>query len=117
MVSRKWFRSHAPWIAAVIVLVVAFAGYFTWRRGAAEPQTVAFSELLTNVDHGTVSELVVSGDRLDMRTARAARSSRGRSEHRSLEMRSGSIGTTRSGKYTELPRVSASRSSAEPGVT
>ena len=35
---------------------------------------------------------------ITMRTASAARSSRGRSEHRSLEMRSGSIGTTRSGK-------------------
>ena len=41
----------------------------------------------------------------------------GRSEHRSLEMRSGSIGTTRSGKYTELPRSTAVRSSAEPGRT
>jgi hypothetical protein len=33
-----------------------------------------------------------------IRTARAGRSSPSRSEHRSLEMRSGSIGTTRSGK-------------------
>ena len=35
---------------------------------------------------------------ITMRTASAARFSCGRSEHRSLEMRSGSIGTTRSGK-------------------
>ena len=47
----------------------------------------------------------------------APRGSPGTSEHRLLEMRSGSIGTTRSGKYTELPRISASRSSAEPGRT
>jgi len=69
VVSRKWFRSHAPWIAAVVLIVVSFAGYVTWRRGAAEPQEVAFSELLKDVDRGTVSELVVNGDRLDMKTS------------------------------------------------
>ena len=52
-----------------------------------------------------------------MRTAIAGLASPSRSEHRSLEMRSGSIGTTRSGKYVELPRIRASESMAEPART
>src|SRR5260370_3983025 len=48
-----------------------------------------------------------------MRTASAPRGSPGNSEQRSLEMRSGSIGTTRSGKYTELPRVRSAEHTAE----
>jgi cell division protease FtsH len=69
VVSRKWFRSRAPWIAAAILLVVSLAGYLTWRRAAAQPQDVVFSDLLKDVDRGVVSELVVSGDRLDMKTS------------------------------------------------
>ena len=41
-------------------------------------------------------------------------SSSGRSEHTPLESCSGSIGSTRPGKYTLVPRRYASRSSAEP---
>ncbi|MCY1441220.1 hypothetical protein D9M71_575260 [compost metagenome] len=47
----------------------------------------------------------------------ANRSTWGFSEHRPLDSSSGSIGTTRSGKYTELPRCWASTSRAEPRRT
>ena len=49
--------------------------------------------------------------------ASAARSSPAFSEQTSADRISGSIGTTRSGKYTELPRARASRSIALPGRT
>ena len=60
MVSRKWFRSRAPWIAAAILIVLSFAGYATWRRGTAEPQEVVFSDLLGDIDRGVVTEVVVT---------------------------------------------------------
>ena len=41
-----------------------------------------------------------------------SRSTRGLSEHRPFESRSGSIGSTRPGKYTDVPRERASSSSA-----
>lgn len=47
----------------------------------------------------------------------ASRSTSGFSEQRPLDSTSGSIGITRSGKYTELPRLAASSSSAEPTFT
>ncbi len=47
----------------------------------------------------------------------ARRSTWGLSEQSPLDRASGSMGITRSGKYTELPRFSASASSAEPTLT
>ena len=47
----------------------------------------------------------------------ALRSSPGRSEQMSLESRSGSMGSTVPGRYTEHPRRSASRSIAPPAGT
>jgi hypothetical protein len=44
-------------------------------------------------------------------------SSSGLKEHNSLDNRSGSIGTTRSTKYTEVALSSASLSSNEPSGT
>jgi len=46
-----------------------------------------------------------------------SRSSFGFSEQIPLESSSGSMGTARFGKYTEVPRRRASRSSAEPRRT
>ena len=45
------------------------------------------------------------------------RSTSGLSEHSPFDSFSGSIGMTCCGKYTEVPRSCASRSSGEPGVT
>ena len=50
-------------------------------------------------------------------TARQPRSLFGTKEHNPFDSASGSIGTTRSGKYTELPRSLASLSSGLPGRT
>jgi cell division protease FtsH len=69
VVSRKWFRSRAPWIAAALALVLSIVGFALWRRGAVEPQQVAFSDLLRDADRGVVSEMIVSGDRLDVKTS------------------------------------------------
>ena len=69
MVSRKWFRSRAPWIAVTVLLVLALAGYLVWRRGAVEPVQVMFSDLLRDVDRGVVAEMVVDGDLLDVKTS------------------------------------------------
>ena len=44
-------------------------------------------------------------------------STAGFSEHSPLDRASGNMGTTRSGKYTEVARVLASSSRAEPGRT
>ena len=49
--------------------------------------------------------------------ARHSLSSPGFNEHRPLDSDSGSIGTTRSGKYTDVPRRVASWSSADPTRT
>jgi hypothetical protein len=54
---------------------------------------------------------------MTMWQARAARSTPSFSEHTSADSVSGSIGTTRSGKYTLFPRRRASRSSCDPGRT
>jgi len=47
----------------------------------------------------------------------ASRSVFGLREHKWFETFSGSMGRTRSGKYTDVPRMRASRSIAEPGWT
>jgi cell division protease FtsH len=69
VVSRKWFRSRALWIAAGVVVALASAGLFAWRQAAAEPPQMVFSDLLRDVDRGAIGELVVNGDRLDVKTA------------------------------------------------
>ncbi|HUR33487.1 MAG TPA: ATP-dependent zinc metalloprotease FtsH [Vicinamibacterales bacterium] len=66
---RKWFRSRLPRIAAALILVLSMAGYVMWRRGTVAPAPVAFSDLLRDVDRGVVSELVVNGDRLEVKTS------------------------------------------------
>lgn len=48
---------------------------------------------------------------------RASRSTRGLREQMPLDSSRGSMGTTWSAKYTEVPRSQASRSRAEPGRT
>ena len=49
-----------------------------------------------------------------MSQAMHSRSTSGLIEHSPFESRSGSIGMTRRGKYTELPRSRDSRSSGSP---
>ncbi len=68
MVSRQWFRSRAPWIAAAALVILVVAAFVAWRRSTVEPQPMVFSDLLREVDRGLVSELVVVGDRIDAKT-------------------------------------------------
>ena len=57
-----------------------------------------------------------SGVRVMMQD-RASRSTRGLREQMPLDSSRGSMGTTWSAKYTDVPRSQASRSRAEPWVT
>ncbi len=66
MVSRKWFRSHALWIAAVVVVACAAGGLLLKQRRTGQPPTIAFSDLLREAGQGTLAEIVVNGDRLDV---------------------------------------------------
>jgi cell division protease FtsH len=69
VVSRKWFRSHAIWIAAVAVVLLTSLGLFLNSRRAAAPAHIAFSDLLREVEQGAVTQIVVDGDRLDVTTS------------------------------------------------
>ncbi len=54
---------------------------------------------------------------ISISTENVSRSTRGLSEQMPLDSRSGSMGTARPGKYTDVPRSNASRSSALASVT
>jgi cell division protease FtsH len=69
VVSRKWFRSRALWIAAAVVVVLAAVAFIVRSRSAAEPPQVALSEVLGDLERGVVTEVVVDGDRLDVKTS------------------------------------------------
>ena len=66
--------------------------------GGLRLRVIAASRPSASARGGSVCARLRPSAPITMRTASAARSSFGRSEQRSLEMRSGSIGTTRSGK-------------------
>jgi len=67
--ARKWFRSRAPWIALTVVLLVSIGSAAAWHVRRVEPRPLLFSDLLVNIEKGTVAELVVSGDQLDVKTS------------------------------------------------
>jgi cell division protease FtsH len=63
--ARKWSR-RASAAALLAALLAIGAGVFLVRgRGTAETVQVPFSDLLRDLDHGSVTELVVSGDTLE----------------------------------------------------
>ncbi len=68
MVSRQWFRSRAPWLAAAALVLVAITAFVVWRSSGVDPQPMVFSDLLREVDRGMVTELVIVGDRVDAKT-------------------------------------------------
>ena len=64
MFARKWSRRAIA--AAVLALFVAGAGLmFIRSHGTAEIAQVPFSDLLRDVDGGTITDLVVNGDMLE----------------------------------------------------
>ncbi len=68
MFHGKLSRVRAIAIAAVVVVLVAFVALLR-SRGVADPPQVAFSDVLRDVERGAVSEVVVSGDTLDVKLA------------------------------------------------
>ena len=68
MLSGKTSRRHAIAVAAVVlaVLLVA-AAIFERTRTRVVVAEVPFSDLLRDLDRGIVSEVVVSGDTLDVK--------------------------------------------------
>jgi cell division protease FtsH len=65
--ARKWSR-RTIWIAAAVIALAVTAGAFLLHtRQAAVITQVPFSDLLRDLDHGVVAEVVVSGDTLDFK--------------------------------------------------
>jgi cell division protease FtsH len=64
--ARKWFRLRSLWIAVAVVVVAGAVALLMHARGGPEPQAIAFSDLLKDVDRGQVAEVVVNGDMLDV---------------------------------------------------
>ena len=65
MFARKW--SRRAMVAAALMLVLAISGgvMLIRARGTVEILQVPFSDLLRDLDRGTVTELVVNGDTLE----------------------------------------------------
>ncbi len=69
MFSRRYQR-RAIIVAAVLLMVTVSGGFMLWRARRAVPVAqVPFSELLSKLDSGAVSAVVVNGDRLDFTLA------------------------------------------------
>jgi cell division protease FtsH len=64
--ARKWFRLRSLWIAVAVVAVAGIVALLMHARGGPEPQPIAFSDLLKDLDRGQVAEVVVNGDTLDV---------------------------------------------------
>ena len=65
MFARKWFRPRVAWISAIVLLLIGVAVVSVVRmRTSADVAEVPFSDLLRDLDRGTVSEVVVNGDTL-----------------------------------------------------
>jgi cell division protease FtsH len=64
--ARKWFRLRTLWIALAAVAITGLVALLMHARGGPEPQMVAFSDLLNDLDRGQVAEVVVNGDTLDV---------------------------------------------------
>ncbi len=67
MVSRKWFRPRNIWIAVALVAALSVGIGYVASRDASNPEQIAFSELLSEIDRGAVAAVVVSGDTLQVR--------------------------------------------------
>jgi cell division protease FtsH len=67
VVSRKWFRSRAFWIGAIVVVALLSGMMLVRSRVATQTPQVAFSDVLRDLDRGVVSEVVVTGDTLEVR--------------------------------------------------
>src|SRR5712692_63575 len=66
----KWSRARLLAVAAIGVLIVLFAAFVLLRaRSVPEVPQVAFSEVLSDLNHGLVREVVVSGDALEVKLA------------------------------------------------
>ena len=66
MVSRKWFRPRNIWIAAALIAVLSVSIGYIASRDTSNPEQLAFSELLREIDRGAVAAVVVSGDTLQV---------------------------------------------------
>src|SRR4051812_31734702 len=64
--ARKWFRLRSLWIAAAVVAVAGAVALLIHARGGPEPQLIAFSDLLQDLDRGEIAGVVVGGDTLDV---------------------------------------------------
>jgi cell division protease FtsH len=64
--AGKWFRHRTTWIAASVVVVLACLATFLVRhRTSVDTLDVPFSDLLHDLDRGTVSAVVLNGDTLE----------------------------------------------------
>jgi cell division protease FtsH len=70
--SRKSFRPRTLWIAVAVVVALFATVLMVRSRGGAEAPQVAFSDVLREVERGSVKEVVVTGDRLDVKLADGA---------------------------------------------
>src|SRR4029079_2338617 len=64
--QRKWSRRTIS-IAAIAAVLLLVAGIALRARTTVEVAQVPFSDLLKNLNDGTVTELVVTGDTLDFK--------------------------------------------------
>jgi cell division protease FtsH len=65
--SGKWSRRRILSVAGATLLALTAIGLVTRSRLAVDVAEVPFSDLLSAVDRGDVSEVVVNGDRLDVK--------------------------------------------------
>ena len=68
MLARNWPR-RATWILAALLLVIACGALALRVRTTPEIAVVSFSDLLSDVEKGTVSAVSISGDTLDFKAA------------------------------------------------
>jgi cell division protease FtsH len=68
VLARNWPR-RATWILAALLLVIACGALALRVRTTPEIAVVSFSDLLSDVEKGTVSAVSISGDTLDFKAA------------------------------------------------
>jgi cell division protease FtsH len=69
VVSRKWFRSRNIWIAVIVVIALSVSTAYVASRDTRILEQVVFSDLLSDIDRGAVTGIVISGDTLEVRMA------------------------------------------------
>ncbi len=65
--KNKWMRPRFLAIGAVAVVAIAGVSVLLHGRGAPQPTQVPFSDFLQAVDRGSVAEVLVTGDTLDVK--------------------------------------------------